>query len=196
MQKSVGIWHASYQELQHVRTITTAAMFMAVSAVLGYFTIEAGPYLKIGFSTVANQLVYYLFGPVVGACYGGIFDVLRYVVKPTGAFFFGFTFNAIFGGVLYGALLYRKPLKLWRCLLAHFAVSLVCNVCLNTLWLSMISGKGVLALLPIRLAKNLIQWPVDSVLFYGLAKKLEGAGLMRLIRGMTAVSEEKLHKSL
>lgn len=187
MQKPIGIWRASYQELKHVRTITTAAMFMAVSAVLGYFTIEAGPYLKIGFSTVANQLVYYLFGPVVGACYGGIFDLLRYVVKPTGGFFFGFTFNAILGGVLSGAILYRRPLSFRRCLLAHLAVILICNVCLNTLWLSMLSGKGVLALLPIRLVKNLIQWPVDSVLFYALAKKLEEAGLMRMIRSVTAI---------
>ena len=68
MQKAAMLWRSSYQELKHVRNITTAAMFMAVSVVLGYFTIEAGPYLKIGFGPIVNQFVYYLFGPVLGAC--------------------------------------------------------------------------------------------------------------------------------
>ncbi len=183
MQKAVGIWRASCMELKHVRTITTAAMFMAVSAVLGYFTIEAGPYLKIGFSTVVNQFVYYLFGPVVGACYGGVLDLVKYVVKPTGAFFFGFTFNAILGGVLYGAILYRRPLSFKRALFAHLVVILICNVFFNTLWLSMLSGKGVMALLPMRFVKNIIMWPIDTALFYCIAKKMEEAGLVRVIRG-------------
>lgn len=187
MQKPVDIWRASYQELKQVKTLTVVAMLMALSAVLGYFTIEAGPYVRIGFSTVVNQLVYYLFGPVVGACYGGVFDLLRYAVKPTGAFFIGFTSDAILGGILSGALLYRRPLSLRRCLAAHLAVVLICNVGLNTLWLSLLYGKGMLALLPLRLVKNLIQWPVDSLLFYGIVKRFEQAGLMRLLRNRTGL---------
>lgn len=63
MKKFAVCYQASFQELKHVKTLTTAAMLMAVSVVLGYFTIEAGPYLKIGFGGVVNQFVYYLFGP-------------------------------------------------------------------------------------------------------------------------------------
>ena len=62
MKKFAVCYQASFQELKHVKTLTTAAMLMAVSVVLGYFTIEAGPYLKIGFGGVVNQFVYYLFG--------------------------------------------------------------------------------------------------------------------------------------
>ena len=47
MKKFAVCYQASFQELKHVKTLTTAAMLMAVSVVLGYFTIEAGPYLKI-----------------------------------------------------------------------------------------------------------------------------------------------------
>lgn len=86
MKKFAVCYQASFQELKHVKTLTTAAMLMAVSVVLGYFTIEAGPYLKIGFGGVVNQFVYYLFGPVAGAVYGGVLDLVKYVVKPTGAF--------------------------------------------------------------------------------------------------------------
>ena len=101
-------------------------MLMAVSVVLGYFTIEAGPYLKIGFGGVVNQFVYYLFGPVAGAVYGGVLDLVKYVVKPTGAFFPGFTLNAMLGGVLYGTILYRKPLTFRRALWADLVVSPCC----------------------------------------------------------------------
>ena len=87
MKKFAVCYQASFQELKHVKTLTTAAMLMAVSVVLGYFTIEAGPYLKIGFGGVVNQFVYYLFGPVAGAVYGGVLDLVKYVAKPTGHFF-------------------------------------------------------------------------------------------------------------
>ena len=54
MKKFAVCYQASFQELKHVKTLTTAAMLMAVSVVLGYFTIEAGPYLKIGFGGVVS----------------------------------------------------------------------------------------------------------------------------------------------
>ena len=50
---------------------------------------------------------------------------------------------------------------------------MVCNVFLNTLFLSMMSGKGILALIPMRLVKNMIMWPIDTALFYLIAKKME-----------------------
>lgn len=183
MKKLVSIYRDSCSELKNVRTLTTAAMFMAISVVLGYFTIEAGPYLKIGFSTVANQFVYFMFGPVVGGIYGGVLDLLKFIAKPTGAFFPGFTFNAILAGVIYGSILYKRPLSFKRVLAAHLIVVLVCNVYLNTLWLSMMSGKGMLALLPVRVLKNTIMWPIDSIIFYGIAKQMEHVGIVKAIRG-------------
>lgn len=56
MKKFAVCYQASFQELKHVKTLTTAAMLMAVSVVLGYFTIEAGPYLKIGSAVLSTSL--------------------------------------------------------------------------------------------------------------------------------------------
>ncbi len=182
MKKLAALYRSSCQELKHTRTITTAAMFMAVSVVLGYFTIEAGPYLKIGFGSVVNQFVYYLFGPVAGGIYGGILDLVKYIVKPTGAFFPGFTLNAILAGIIYGTFLYKQPMTFKRVLAVHLIVVVFCNVFLNTLWLSMMSGKAIMVLLPMRLVKNAVMWPVDSLLFYAIAKKMEAVGLVKAIR--------------
>lgn len=186
MKKFAAVYRDSYRELKRVKTIAAAAMFMAVAVVLGYFTIEAGPYLKIGFGSVVNQFVYYLFGPVVGGVYGGILDLLKYLIKPTGAFFPGFTFNAILAGIIYGTFLYKRPMTFIRVLLVHLIVVIVCNVFLNTLWLSMMSGKAIMVLLPMRLLKNAVMWPIDSLLFYTIAKKMEGVGLVRAIRAIKA----------
>lgn len=193
MNKLANIYRDSYRELKNVRTITTAAMFLAISVVLGYFTIEAGPYLKIGFGTVANQFVYYLFGPVVGGLYGGVLDLVKYIVKPTGGFFPGFTFNAILAGIIYGTLLYHRPLTFKRVLGVHFIVIMVCNVCLNTLWLSMLSGKAIMVLIPVRLVKNLIMWPVDTAIFYLIAKEMEHIGVVKAIKNIQ-ISKAKIQK--
>lgn len=185
MKKLATLFSDSYHEFRQVQTITTAAMFGAISVVLGYFTIVIGDYIKIGFSTIANQFVYYLFGPVVGGMFGGALDVLKYLIKPTGTFFPGFTFGAMVGGVMYGCFLYKKPISLPRVLIAELAVSIVCNMLLGTLWLSMLYGKGFLVLLPMRVFKNLVMWPINSMLFYSIGKALEASGIFRLLKGQT-----------
>lgn len=182
MKKLATLFTDSYREIKQVRTVTTAAMFGAISVVLGYFTIVIGDYIKIGFSTIANQFVYYLFGPVVGGCFGGALDILKYLIKPTGAFFPGFTFSAIAAGVLYGCFLYKKPITLVRVLMAELIVSIICNMLLGTLWLSMLYGKGFMALLPLRVFKNLVMWPVNSFLFYSIGKTLEASGIFRMLK--------------
>ena len=105
------------------------------------------------------------------------------MVKPTGAVFFRDSrFNAILAGIIYGTFLYQRPLTFKRTLAVHFIVIMVCNVFLNTLFLSMMSGKGILALIPMRLVKNMIMWPIDTALFYLIAKKMEDAGIVKAIR--------------
>lgn len=180
MQKLVSVYRESLWKLRSVKTLTAAALLMAVSVVLGYFTIEAGPYLKIGFSSIVNQFVYYLFGPVVGVFYGTVLDLVKFVVKPTGPFFPGFTLNAAVAAILYGTFLYGRKLTFKRVLFVHLLVVIVCNVWLNTLFLSMMSGKAMMVLLPLRLLKNAVMWPIDSILFYVIASKIQQTGVVKM----------------
>lgn len=180
MQKLVSVYRESFVKLRSVKTLTTAALLMAVSVVLGYFTIEAGPYLKIGFGSIVNQFVYYLFGPVVGVFYGTVLDLVKFVVKPTGPFFPGFTLNAAVAAIIYGTFFYGRRLTFKRVLLVHLLVVIVCNVWLNTLFLSMMSGKAMMVLLPLRLLKNAVMWPVDSILFYAIATKIQQTGIVKM----------------
>ncbi|MDO4294856.1 MAG: folate family ECF transporter S component [bacterium] len=183
MKKLATLFVDSYKELNNgTVTLTVMGMLAAISVVLGYFSIELTSYIKIGFSPVANQLVYYLFGPTLGACYGFFIDMLKYFIKPTGSWFPGFTLNAMLGGVIYGVLLYKKPISLPRILIAKLVVVVFINCLLNTLWLSMLYGKAFMVLLPARAVKNLVMWPIDSLLFWMVARVVERSGILKMLR--------------
>ena len=171
----------SSREFKKVTTITTCAMFGALSVVLGYYSFKITPNLKIGFGSIPNMLVDYLFGPVVGGLFGGAMDVIKFMLKPDGGFMPGFTFNAMLAAFIYGLFFYKKNLSLPRILTAKLVVIVLCNIVLGTYWLTLLNGKGFLAILPARAIKNLIQWPVDSLIFFLVAKTLEQAGVFKLI---------------
>ena len=193
MKKVTTLFLDSYHEFKKIRTITTASMFAAIGVILGAYTIQVGNYLKIGFSGIANQFVYYLFGPVVGCFYGGALDILKYLVKPTGAFFPGWTLSAMVAGVIYGCFFYKKPLSLVRVFVAELTVSIICNMLLGTLWLQIMYGKAFFAILPARVIKNLAMWPVNSLLFYSLTWTMEHTGVFQVIRHATRWEKSRVN---
>ena len=123
---------------------------------------------------------------MTGMFYAGILDILKFVAKPTGAFFPGFTLISMLGAVIYGTVLYRRPVTFSRVLLAKLLVALICNVLLNTWCLSFMYGKGMAGLIGPRLLKNLIMWPIDSVIFFVIVKKLEDLGFVKTLRNLGA----------
>ena len=176
MKQTKELFQSSLHELKSTKTIVLCGLLAALAIVLSMVaSISVGPYIKIGFSGLPNRIVEFLFGPVVGCFFGGALDLLKYIIKPDGPFFFGFTFNAMLAGLIYGSLLYHKPVSLKRILCAELLCKLVINCGLNTLWISMLYGKGFFVLLPMRLLKNVIMLPIDSfILLFTLtyARKL------------------------
>ena len=132
MKKLKELYQQSLQELCHTKTVVLCGLLAALAIVLSMVaSIQLGPYIKIGFSGLPNRIVEFLFGPAVGCLFGGALDLLKYVLKPDGPFFFGFTFNAMLSGLIYGTLLYRRPVSIKRIVIAEFFVKLVINCGLN-----------------------------------------------------------------
>ena len=73
----------------------------------GVFYLVLGDYLKIGFSTIANQFVYYLFGPVAGGLFGGALIFCNGIIRPTGAFFL-VSPSAPWWAVFFTAVFYKR----------------------------------------------------------------------------------------
>ncbi len=161
------VFVSSLRELLVTKNVVLCGLMAALAIALSMVaSIEAGPYIKIGFSGIPNRIVECLFGPVTGCLFGGALDILKYMLKPTGPFFFGFTFNVMLAGMIYGSILYKKPVTVKRIAAAEFLVKLLVNCILNTLWISMLYGKGFFVLLPLRAVKNLIMLPIDSLILY------------------------------
>ena len=156
------------------KNIVFLAVMGAIAIVLGYYTIQIGDIIKIGFSGIPNQIIASLFGPVVTGIFNGVMDVIKYVIKPTGAFFPGFTISAIAGGIIYGIALWNKKITLPRILITKLIVIEVVDLLMNTLWITMLYGKGFFAILPMRIVKNVIMWPINSVILYFVLTRLKG----------------------
>ena len=97
-------------------------------------------------------------------------DIIKYLLKPTGAFFPGFTLNEILTGLIYGIIFYRKDVKLSRVIIARIVVTVGINLTLTPLWLSFMYGNAYKFMVPARLIKNLVMLPIDIFILYTLLK--------------------------
>ena len=158
----------AFQQLKITHNLVLCRLMAALAVVLNYTTsIFITPNIRIGFSGLPNRVVEYLFGPCIGAVFGGMLDILKYLLKPDGgAFFFGYTFNVMVAGIIYGTILYRRPVRLWRIFIAEFLTKAIVNCGLNTLWLAVMNGNAFLAILPARVIKNIIMLPIDTVILF------------------------------
>lgn len=169
MKKMKELYLSSMRELASPKNLALCGVMGALSMVLGIVaSIQIGPYIKIGFSGLPNRIVECLFGPVIGCIFGGTMDILKFIAKPDGPFFFGFTFDAMLAGVLYGSILYKKPVTIPRVFVAELAAKVIVNCGFNTLWISVLYGKGFLAILPMRLLKNAIMLPIDTIITFAM----------------------------
>lgn len=181
MKKFVTLFTDSAREFKSVRTLTMCGLFAALAFVIESFSIQLGPYIKIGFSGLPNEIVDFLFGPAVGAFFSAVMDIFKLIVKPTGPWIPGLTLDAFLAGLIYGVFLYKKPIRLWRVATAKLIVAIFINVLLATFWLSQVYGDGYLVALPDRILKNVIMWPINSLVTYLVLKVLEGTGIFRML---------------
>ena len=190
MKKIKQLFSDSLLEFTVTKNLVLCGLMAAIAIVLSMVaSISIGPYVKIGFSGIPNRIVEFLFGSVVGCIFGGALDLLKFMIKPDGPFFFGFTFNVMLAGLIYGCLLYHKPLSIKRIVIAEFLVKLIVNCGLNTLWISMLYGKAFFVLLPMRLLKNVIMLPIDSaIVFFALSLTKQTVGKL----GFSLISAKKL----
>ncbi len=183
MKKFITLFTDSSREFGKVSTITTAAMCGALSIVMNImFTVMITDVNKIALYTIPNQMVYYLFGPTVGVFHGAAVDILNYIATPRGSFFPLFTLNSAIAGLLYGMILYKRPLNIWRVLAAELVVVVICNILINSYGLYLMRGSVVIATMPARVIKNIIMWPIKAGLFYGVMKPIEYSGVLRVLK--------------
>ncbi len=169
----------SMQELKNTRVLATAAMLLAIAVVLGFFAIQVTESIKISLAFVVDELTGMMFGPFVGMIVGMLADIVKYMIRPTGPFFPGFTISEALTGLIYGFMLYRRKLSLPRVIAANSIVTVVVNMLLNTYWLTLLYGSVYTVILPARIIKELIMLPINIAIFYLIAVLLQKAKVIR-----------------
>lgn len=172
----------SAQELKQVRTLTGVAMLLAMSVVISFTaSVRVTETIKIGLGYLITALLGMLYGPFTAALAAGAGDLIKYLLKPNGAYFFGFTLTAMLGGVVYGVFFYREKCTIPRAIASKATVSLLLNCLLNTVWVSWLYGMPFLGALGPRVIKNLMALPFEIVLLYivlnGMNKVIQRAKL-------------------
>lgn len=168
--------------LKNTRVLTTCALLVAIGVILGFFKLPITNVVEIRFQGLPIAVAGAFFGPALGGVVGGLVDVLAYVVRPTGAYFPGFTITSIMTGMIFGAFLHRE-VTLPRVLAAQCAKTLVCGILLNSLWLSMLYGNAFTAVLAARVVKEVVMIPIDTAILMALLGAVRRTGVQRMAQG-------------
>ncbi len=163
-----------------LRRLTWAALLVAIDIIAARFLYfyTPGNIDRISLQFIPNALSGLLLGPVWGAlsCIAG--DMLGMFINPSGMSFNPLiTLSAGVRGLLYGLLLYRKNASFMRVLLAVAVVTLVVDLGLNPVWLSLMYGKTWLFVLWAKIPVRIITIPVYAGALFAVIKGLANAGI-------------------
>ncbi len=145
--------------------LVVIAFLIALEIILTRFCSINTPILRIGFGFLPVAMIGILYGPVWAAIGYAIGDILGMMIFPSGVYFPGFTVTAVLTGFVFGFFLHNKEKITWKTVLpASLIIILVLNLCLDTLWLSIMFGDAFIALLPTRIVKCVVMLPIHLIL--------------------------------
>ena len=174
MQKE-NLWkrfQQSAEELHKSRTLVITALFIALNVTLDALNIriQLTPQLRIGFGFLTSAMVGMLFGPVVAMMAGAAGDMIGYLFNNGGgAYFPGFTITAILAGLIWGIALYHRQVSYRRAFCTKLIINVFLNILLNSVWLKLLYGKGLLADLPMRIFKNVAMLPLEALMLVAVS---------------------------
>ena len=171
----------SFERLKEVRCITTLAMMSALYVVLYMVKIPlAAESNRVSLTFLPVVASGYLFGPVGASIVGIIGDVIGSNLFPQGAYFPGFTLSAAIDGLILGCFFYKAKINITlKSFIANFIAVLFVNVFLNTVWVSILYEKAFFVYFYSRVIKNILVYPVQSVLSVFIIKLLDNSGISK-----------------
>ena len=145
------------------------ALLVALEVVLSRFLSINTPIHKIGFAFIPLALSGMLYGPTAGLAVGAVSDLLGATLYPTGPFFPGFTLTTALKGLVYGLCLKRQNTGRWLPVVISVTFNaVVFSLILNTIWIHIISGTSIPALLLSRAGQELFLIPVQILVLRAL----------------------------
>lgn len=161
------------------KKIILSALLLALIIILSRFLSIKTPIVTISFSFVPTMLCAIWLGPKWTILINVLADLIGATLFPYGSFFIGYTITTAVAGAIYGFLLYQKEDDTYtdkqfmvRVIIAVILVTFIANIGLNTLWLSMTTGKAFMVLMASRIVKELVMIPIKVILMIFLERAL------------------------
>ena len=185
------MFQESFKEFKDLRAVLVTGLLVSLSMVIESFSLNLG-FAKINFAFLAIAAIGMLYGPSVSLCAGAVCDILGFLVKPDGAFFPLYTLIGAAQGLIYGIIAYRKLSNktgksfdiemIVRLIIARVVdvvfINLICNTAANFHY-GFLGDKTLSAAIVARIAKNLLELPIDIILIVSV--------LMAVLKAYTMV---------
>ena len=161
------------------KKIIITAILLAMEISLSRFLSIETPIVKISLAFIPTILCAIWLGAKWTILLNVLGDIIGATLFPTGPYFVGYTISTAISGLIYGLLLYKKQSDTFtdkqfvlRLILAVVLVTVIVNMGLNTLWVSITAGKAFIVLLGTRFVKELIMVPIHIVVILFIEKLL------------------------
>ena len=161
------------------KKIILTAVLIAMQIILSRFLSIKTPILKVSFAFIPSILCAIWLGVKWTVLLNVLGDIIGATLFPTGAFFIGYTISTAISGLIYGVLLYKKEDNSFtdkqfiiRLIISVILVTCISNIGLNTLWISITTGKAFIVLLGTRIIKELIMIPIQIVVILFIEKNI------------------------
>lgn len=152
------------------KKIILTAILLTMQIILSRFLSVKTPIIKISFAFVPTMLCAIWLGAKWTVCLNVLGDVIGATLFPTGPYFVGYTISTAIAGLIYGLGLYKKEpnsysekIFILRVIISVVLVAIIVNMGLNTLWVSITTGKAFQVLFVTRVVKQLIMIPIHIV---------------------------------
>lgn len=164
----------SAKNLRKTRVICVAAIMASLFVVLYSIKLQLAPELRITFTFIPLALAGWLLGAVPAMLVGLIGDLVGCLLFPAGPYFPGFTLTQMLSGLIFGLFLYRKNSDklVLPIIYSKSIISILLNVGLNALWLSMLYGKAWKVYAASHLVKNILALPIEIIILFIIIKIL------------------------
>ena len=164
------------------KKIILTAVLIAMQIILSRFLSIKTPILKDAFAFIPSIICAIWLGVKWTVLLNVLGDIIGATLFPTGAFFIGYTISTAISGLIYGVLLYKKEDNSFtdkqfiiRLIISVILVTCISNIGLNTLWISITTGKAFIVLLGTRIIKELIMIPIQIVVILFIEKNLRNS---------------------
>lgn len=165
---SKAYWRAALAEFKNLRMLLFAALIVALRVALKSVSIPVTADLRIGVGFFVNAFGSMVYGPVVAIAGAAVTDTLGALLFPSGPYFPLFLITEIAGSLVFALFLYRAEITSLRVILSRFCIDFFVNIVLQTpvmmAYYQIMLGKSYKVFHLPRIIKNLVMFPVESVL--------------------------------